>query len=179
MTLILTPGTHPPIPSAIVQKEQLGLIEINRDPTPEELEAMMRGECGHTATRRLPYRLPEATFQRIRWYLHNPADLNNPIEGEAVNIPEADAFDEKLSNEQLQFVTAAIGLESIKTRAGMESDTAMVKSTGKAFTPPGTKTDSTETKIRKMAGEMTAGEIAEELKLALPVVMAALEGRNE
>jgi hypothetical protein len=129
--------------------------------------------------RRLPYRLPEATFQKIRWYLHHPANLTEPDEGEAVDIPEAEAFDQTLSKEQLQFVTAAINQENMKMRADMGESGVSVGSKAKAFVPPGTKKkDDLGEKVKKMAGEMTAGEIAEELGLALPVVMAMLGGEG-
>ena len=104
LTLILVPGDDPPVPSAIVQKEQLGLISINRDPTEEELESMKSGETGHNIIRRLPYRMPVATFQKIRWYLRNPANLENPADGEAIDLDESNPFDEKLSKEQIAFV---------------------------------------------------------------------------
>lgn len=177
LTLILVPGSNPPIPAAIVQKEQLGLIEIERSPSEDQIEAMMRGEIGHTARRRLPYRLPEATFQKLRWYLYHPASFDEPADGEGVVQDEVDAFDSTLSKEQLQFVTAAIDLESAKLRAELGSSGEAMPRTNKAFTPPGAKAvDPLVEKVKKMAGEMTAEEIAEEIGKPLPVVMSMLEG---
>ena len=115
LTLILGPGDNPPIPSAIVQKESSGNISINRNPSPEELIAMQRGEIGHTISRRLPKRLPEATFQKIRWYLSHPANFDDLAEDEQTKKSEVDAFDEKLSQEQLGYVTVA-------TQAKMEEE---------------------------------------------------------
>lgn len=112
LTLVLVPGDNPPVPSAIVQKEQLGLISINRDPDEETLAAMMRGEVGHSIVRRLPYRMPEATFQKIRWYLANPADLDDPADGEAIDLEESSPFDDKLSREQIAFVYNAAKVEA-------------------------------------------------------------------
>lgn len=176
LTLILTPGDYPPIPSAIVQKEQLGLVSINQNPTPEELEAMIRGEMGHGAIRRLPVRLPEATFQKIRWYLHNPANLNEPAEGESLNIEEAEEFGDTLSKEQLQFVTAAIDLERVKMQEEIGAQTVRVSS-GKAFTPPGAKqVDPIVKKAKGLAATMPVEKVAEEMKMALPVVRGMLEG---
>lgn len=177
LTLILVPGDHPPIPAAIVQKEQLGLIEIEREPSPEQIEAMMRGEVGHTAKRRLPYRLPEATFQKLRWYLYHPASFDEPGEGEGVVQEEVDAFASTLSKEQLQFVTEAISLEKMKLGAEIGEGGGVMPRTSKAFVPPGAKeVDPLVEKVKKMAGEMTAEEIAEEIGKPLPVVMSMLEG---
>lgn len=179
LTLILVPGDNPPIPAAIVQKEQLGLIEIERNPTQEQIEAMMRGEIGHTAKRRLPYRLPEATFQKLRWYLYHPADFAEPDAGESVVQSEVDAFDSTLSKEQLQFVTAAIDLESAKLRAEIGEGSVGMPKQAKAFVPPGVKqANPVEQQIREMAKEHSVEEIAEELGVARPVVMAALEGEK-
>ena len=109
LTLILIPGDNPPVPAALVQKEQLGTITLDESVlTPEQLESMLRGESGHTVARRLPRRIPDCTFQRIRWYLTNPADMDNPADGETPTEAEADPFIERMSREQLAFVTLAL-----------------------------------------------------------------------
>ena len=105
LTLILIPGSNPPIPSALVQKEQLGQISLDLDlSNPEVYAAVMRGESGHEVCRRLPYKLPEATFQKIRWYLAHPANIAHPEPGELPTFDESDPFDEKLSKEQFRYV---------------------------------------------------------------------------
>lgn len=109
LTLILIPGINPPVPSALVQKEQLGQISLDLDlSNPEVLAAVMRGEEGHQVSRRLPYKLPEATFQKIRWYLSHPADINNPANGEMPKLEESDPFDEKLNKEQFHYAQLAM-----------------------------------------------------------------------
>ncbi len=102
LTLILVDGDNYPVPSAIVQKEQLASVVTRDDYTDEEIEAIMRGdEPSHIITRRLPYRMPEATFQKLRWYLNNPAQLDNPEAGEKLVESEVKPFDEQLSKEQI------------------------------------------------------------------------------
>ena len=47
-------GDHPPIPSAIVMKEQLGTIAIDvSQMSDDEFELMQRGELGHNIKRRI------------------------------------------------------------------------------------------------------------------------------
>lgn len=104
LTLILIPGVNPPIPSALVQKEQLGTIGVPSQITPEMLEAMQRGEKGHTVSRRLPPKIGECTFQKIRWYLHNPVQFNELKEDERPSFDESDPFDEKLNKEQFAVI---------------------------------------------------------------------------
>lgn len=107
LTLILIPGNFPPIPSALVQKEQLGTIAINTNPTEEELEAMKRGEDGHDVGRRLPPKIAKCTFQEIRRYLYEPADFKKLLPEEIPTTDEADPFKEKLNKEQMQIAMAA------------------------------------------------------------------------
>jgi len=109
LTLILIPGDSPPVPAALVQKEQLGTIMLDeQDLSEAQIEAMLRGESGHTVARRLPRRIPDCTFQKIRWYLSNPADMDNPADGEEPTTEESDPFRDKLTREQLAFVTLAL-----------------------------------------------------------------------
>lgn len=103
LTLILVDGDNFPVPSAIVQKEQLASITAKRRKySDEEIKAIMNGEAeSHHITRRLPYRLPEATFQKIRWYLNNPANLGKPAKGESLIEAEVEPFIEQMSKEQI------------------------------------------------------------------------------
>jgi len=68
----------------------------------------MRGEIGHTISRRLPRRIPGCTFQKISQYLVNPASLNSPESGEEYRHDEAQPFEEDLTAEQLALVTLAL-----------------------------------------------------------------------
>jgi hypothetical protein len=114
LSLILGPGDHPPTPSAIVQKEALGLIAAPDLSDPEVLAAVMRGERGHTVQRRLPHRLPKCTFQEIRRYLASPADLDDPAPGEEAIPEEMAVFSSTLSREQIAFVIEANKAEALK-----------------------------------------------------------------
>lgn len=89
LSLILVPGTYPPIPSAIVQKEQLGNIAWN----PETKK--------FTKQRTLPLRLPIAEAESIYEYMANPADIKNPKPGEALDMDEYNMYSDELSKEQI------------------------------------------------------------------------------
>jgi hypothetical protein len=112
LTLILVDGNNPPVPSAIVQKESLGTIsEVEQDD--KILQAIMRGEIpSHTITPRLPARLPEATWQSIRRYLYQPANLTTPADGEKLVPEEVEPFSERLSKEQIAYRLASMKREA-------------------------------------------------------------------
>jgi hypothetical protein len=107
LTLILVEGDNYPVPSAIVQKEALGdmtAIDKALEVDNETMQAIMKGEIpSHTIRRRLPYRLPEATWQAIRRYLFLPANLQNQAEGEKLVLEESEPFSDKLSKEQVAY----------------------------------------------------------------------------
>lgn len=111
LSLIVTPGDNPPVPSALIQKEQLGTISFAGEMTPERIDAIMHGEDGHTMQRRLPARLPEATFQKIRWYLAHPADLKSPKPGESPTDEQIEPYSEKLTKEQFEIMRLALQKE--------------------------------------------------------------------
>jgi len=115
-TLLLIPGDKPPVPDAIVWKEQLGTISISDNLSPEQLSSMMRGESGHTVSRRLPARIPQCTMQKIRWYLTHPVDWDNPNDDEKMREEEMAPFDDKLSKEQLGYILMAAKIEEQKKR---------------------------------------------------------------
>jgi hypothetical protein len=119
LTLLLIPGDKPPVPSAIVQKEQLGIIGIAPDPTPAQIEAMRKGETGHTINRRLPPKISECTFQKIRWYLANPANFDNLKPEEVPSFEESDPFQASLNKEQFQLVK---DMTSMQERAEREEE---------------------------------------------------------
>lgn len=105
LTLILVRGDNFPIPSAIVQKENLGDILIeNTKLLDSEHDAIMRGEQpSHIISRRLPARLPDADWQSIRRYLFSPANLENPPDNEKLNLEESEPFSERMSKEQIAY----------------------------------------------------------------------------
>lgn len=96
LTLIIIPGDHPPAPSALVMKEQLGAIGW------DEKKGTFR------VSRRLPYRLPLATPAEVYRYLKNPVDLDNLKPGEMPSEDEIGPFREKLSREQMSIILAEI-----------------------------------------------------------------------
>ena len=95
LSLVLIPGDYSPVPSALVMKEQLGQLTYNA--TSDEFEIR----------RRLPQRLPKATFAEIRRYLREPADLSSPLKGEVPTDEEIDPFNDKFSKDQLAYMRAA------------------------------------------------------------------------
>ncbi len=129
LSLVLVPGNFAPIPAAIVMKEQLGLISIP-DPSKmsdDEYEQYQRGEAGHHIERRLPLRLPVATFQAIRHYLHNPADLTKPKDGETPTAQEQSPYDDKLSEAQIAFMHDLVKHNEKKRADEKEAETLVEK----------------------------------------------------
>ena len=104
LSLLLVPGESWPPPAAIVLKEQLGAISFPQELTPEQIEAMRKGELAHVTRRCLPSRIPDCTFARIRWYLQHPADLQSPAPGEALIQEEYEPYSERLSREQIELI---------------------------------------------------------------------------
>lgn len=113
LTLILIRGEHMPIPAALVQKEQLGLIQYNEE------------KRDFIVQRRLPFRVPKCTFSEIRRYLREPADLRSPEEGEVPTEAETAPFDEKLSREQLALLMAGMREESEMEEAVTKGEPSM------------------------------------------------------
>lgn len=123
LTLVLIPGVNPPVPSALVQKEQLGSIELATNLTPEQIAAMKRGDEGHKISRRLPPKLPDCTFQAIRKYLHKPANFNKLTKNERPTVDESDPFSERISAEQLGMMKTAL---DIQDRAERDEEASML-----------------------------------------------------
>lgn len=92
LSLALVPGAAENLgcPAAVVAKEQLAKIEWKDG----KLDVV----------RRLPLRLPKATFSEVKDYLANPANLTNPRPGEVPTREEIDPFLPTFSKEQIQFV---------------------------------------------------------------------------
>lgn len=99
LTLVMIPGDTPPVPSALVMKEQLGSLAFNGT------EFAVR--------RRLPYRLPVATPAAVYRYLTTPADLEHPAPGEMPRHDEIAPFLEELSREQIAIILAEVEREKV------------------------------------------------------------------
>jgi hypothetical protein len=121
LSLILIPG-NPPVPNALVQKEQLGVITVPKNPSAKQIEAMMRGEAGHEVRRRLPYKLSPCTFQKIRQYLSNPVDFDKLKPEEQPTFEESDPFAEKLTKEQFDYITHSAAIVAREEREDKEID---------------------------------------------------------
>ena len=104
LNLILVNGDNPPVPSAIVKKEQLGFIRFDED----------KGEF--ETGRRLPYRIPTCTFKAIKNYLIEPANLDDPAKGEVVSEVEYAAYSDELTNEQLEMNKMALEIQQEEVR---------------------------------------------------------------
>ncbi len=137
LTLILGNGDNPPIPSAIVQKEALGkmvFIDKAMDINEETIQAIMRGEvASHTITPRLPARLPEATWQAIRQYLYEPANLKDPAKGEKLVSDEVEPFSERLSQEQIAYQLGMMEQEKEERDQQLVADLMVKQSQEKAI----------------------------------------------
>lgn len=157
LSLILVKGDRPPIPAALVQKEQLGTIRWD-----ETL-----GE--HIVSRRLPLRIPKCTFAEIRRYLAEPADLDNPAPGEVPTAEESDPFSETLSREQIAMQRMA--LESQQREEKGEDETMNVLQHPPEIELPEVDEELVE-RIKSMHnGSASWADIAQELGLSIPQVM--------
>lgn len=98
LSLVVIPsGNKKPFPpAATVQKEALG--EGKWDETLGKYTE---------AKRRLPLRLPEATFEAIYHYLKHPADIENPAPGEVPTADEIDPYNKRFSKDQLEYMKLA------------------------------------------------------------------------
>jgi len=163
LTLILIPGDTPPVPAALVQKEMLGVISLPTNISPDVIQAVLDGDDGHIVKRRLPFRIPQCTFQRVRWYLKHPANLDSPAAGESPTLEEADPFSAKLSKEQFSIMKMA--LEKEKREEGEEEDVfGGVGAT--AITPSTPKT------LAELKGMVELKRLMEKTGLTLPQVAA-------
>lgn len=111
LSLVLVRGDKPPIPSAIVQKEQLGLLKWDAE------------KQEHTIQRRLPFRIPQCTFAEIRRYLREPADLDHPAPGETIIAEEWEPYNDALSKEQISLMRLSLEQQQREER----DDDAMMK----------------------------------------------------
>lgn len=89
LSLILVPGEHPLIPAALVTIDHTAKLKFNPEKGDYEIQ------------RRLPLRLPTATFAEIRRYLREPADLMNPAPGERPTEEEIYPYSDKFTPAQL------------------------------------------------------------------------------
>lgn len=94
LSLVLVEGVEKyfPAPSALVMKEQLAKVSWN--PLTSEMEVI----------RRLPARLPKATFGEIRRYLENPVDFANLLPEERVTSEMLSPWLPTFSREQITFL---------------------------------------------------------------------------
>jgi hypothetical protein len=153
-TLILIPGENSPTPSAIVLKEQLG--KISYDDEKGEFEIV----------RRLPYRLPIATFHAIKEYLVHPADLKNPKPGEMFTREEIDPYLEELTSEQISFT-----LQVMEATRKEEQEAAEMERT--LLAQANTELVARAKELREVQ-KMSLPAIAKELGVAVPEVSLLL-----
>lgn len=92
LSLVMVNGDNPPLPSAIVLKEQLA----RRSFDPETGE--------YTIIRTLPLRLPKATWPAIKNYLDNPPSFAHPKQGEIPSKREMSTYGDFMSREHLDFI---------------------------------------------------------------------------
>lgn len=92
LTLALIPGDVPPIPSAVVYKEAFGNVAFDES----------AGDF--VVKRRLPTRLPRATWAEIRRYLKDGVNFDKPQPGEIASADEYGEFSDKYTGPQMEFI---------------------------------------------------------------------------
>lgn len=152
-------------PAALVLKERLGNIGIGEK---DEWDL----------SRRLPERIPHATWADIRRYLKKGCDLANPSPGEAMSDGEREMISELLSDAQMKLMIL---------QAETEQREATIMPTGQTatFTPP-TPTE-TVASVNSVNGESKAkalallgegkskGDAARELGMTLPELVRLIK----
>lgn len=106
LSLVLTTAENAPIPSGLVQKEQLASTLFNEETGEVEVR------------RRLPLRIPKCTFAEIKRYLREPADLVSPKLGEVPSNDETNPYNDRFSHEQLAYLTAAANAQAAGRNEG-------------------------------------------------------------
>ena len=149
LTLVLTSGTFPPVPSAIVQKEQLGTITWNKE------------EKRFIKQRTLPLRLPLAEVDSIYNYINNPANIKTPRPGEAIVQEEWDMYSDDLSKEQISTWEKSISVAEEMRKA----DEAEEKETMAAISK-----DMVDHVKKMKADKMTMPAISKELGIEISEV---------
>jgi hypothetical protein len=152
LSVVLIPGEFSPIPTGLIQKEQLSTIKF-------DTEAMT-----FTQQRRLPYRMPKCTFAEIRRYLEEPANLDDPPVGEVIVNEEVDVFTDKFSKDQLTVMK--LQLEQAKREAGEDVAPVALGPNGKLHQEKVAKA----TEMKKINGRSNL-EIAKETGLSIAEVV--------
>lgn len=94
LELALIPGEGS-VPAGLVQKEMLAGLKFDK-------------ETGNLVPyRRVPLRLPQATWAAIKNYLQNPADMKNPAPGETPTDEERGPYSDFFSKEQMEYLLKA------------------------------------------------------------------------
>jgi len=150
LSLILVPGTFPPTPSAIVQKEQLG--NITWDSATKKF----------IKQRTLPLRLPMAEADAIYDYMTNPANIKSPKPGEALDMEEYNMYSEDLSKEQISTWEKSLEVaETMRKEEEAEEKEALAA-----------LDQEMRSKVRKMKNEehKSSPQIAKELGIEISMV---------
>jgi len=192
LSLILMPPRSEtenwPPPAALISKESLGTFSVQTDLTPEQIEAIKRGEIpSHIMSPRLPRRIWPCTSQTIRHYLAHPADYENLSEHEVPTDDELFMFSEKLSKEQMAFVLNSQALDRMEKEQELppRSPTLNPQSLiARAQVPQPESPQITQAKLEAQALMDDGGDlesVREELRKSYPppVVAAAMRGLEE
>jgi len=125
LSVVLVGGDYPPVPSAVVLKEQLAK------------RTFVDGE--YKTVRTIPLRLPRATWKDINHYLDNPPSFENPTPGEMLDKRELYTYGDFMSKEHLEFVQ--VMANSTMTEADEGSQPAPRPERLKRTTPSGGASD--------------------------------------
>lgn len=108
LSLVLVTGENAPIPSGLVQKEQLASTKFNEETGEIEI------------VRRVPLRIPKCTFREIRRYLNEPADINKPKSGERPSDEEMSPYNDRFSKDQLNYLSSMAAAQAAGRDEGEE-----------------------------------------------------------
>ncbi len=164
LSLVLVRGDYPPVPSAIVQKEQLALLQWDA----EKME--------HTIRRRLPFRIPRCTFAEIRRYLREPADLDQPAPGETLIAQEWEPYDDALSKEQIALMRLGLEQQQREERGDDQMLGIMAKPMPKPVEVPDLDDDMQAQLVQLVDSGAKPADIAQKLGVTVPQAVKLMKG---
>lgn len=154
--LVHNPENQSGAPAALVLKSRPGRMDIADD--------------GMWSPRRiLPERMPLFSWREIEKYRKDPPNFNNPKPGETMSQNERNMVSQFLNDAQMRYMVMGADAERARAGGGVVARPEPVEVVPEMM--------SNEAKVgRLVAAGKTVGEIAQELRLPVPLV-AALAGK--
>lgn len=156
--LVQEPANADGAPAGLVIKERLGNVGVEADTW--------------QARRCLPRRIPHCTWNDIRGYLENPADLANPDEREVPTSEEQRMMSDMLTDAQMKLMILQTEKELLEDRR----QGAPLLSSGEEVDPAAIRAEDEKRTAVQLAEEgLALSKIAQQLGKPLPLVKMWIE----